>query len=121
MIFRVIRHILDLLPQVTQQGADDWERKRARLDSAKQAKPRLLDLVEARALSEEARKQNMRLSQVLKQRKPDMKRVGQRESVRHKVDALIAPYYKHPEIMDEITEKLVDAAEHDPFYKRWFA
>ena len=113
MIFRVIRHILDLLPQVTQQGADDRERKRA--------KPRLLDLVEARVLSEEARRQNLRLSQVLKQRQPDVKRAGQRENVRHKVDALIAPYYKHPEIMDEITEKLVDAAEHDPFYKRWFA
>ena len=112
MIIRAIRNLLSLLPQIVQPAAEAWEKKRF--------KPRLLDVLEARFLSEEARKRNVGLAALLKQRRSDLERTVQKRAVRKKVDALIAPYYRHPDIMEEVTEKLFDVASHDPFYKRWF-
>ena len=113
MIIRAIKHIISLLPQLTQQGALDVEKKRE--------KPRLLDMMEARALSEEARRRNVELSALLRKSGSLVVQQDERRGrVKKKVSALMAPHYQHPDIVDEVTEKLTDVANHDPYYRRWF-
>lgn len=114
MIFRAIKNILLLLPYITQQGAIDVEKKK------KKEKPRLVDVMEARFLSEEARKRNVALSSLVQNNERILAEDQLREGVHKKVSNLMAPYYQHPDIVDEVTEKLVDVAKHDPYYKRWF-
>jgi len=43
-----------------------------------------------------------------------------KEKVRKKVKRVISKELDHPDIVEEITEKITDAAEVDPFYKRIF-
>lgn len=114
MIFRAIKNILLLLPHITQQGAIDVEKKK------KKEKPRMLDVMEAQYLSEEARRRNVALSSLIQNNGNIVSEDRLREGVQKKVNALMAPYYQHSEIVDEVTEKLVDVAKHDPYYRRWF-
>jgi hypothetical protein len=112
VFFRAIKNIISLLPHLTLQGAVNIEKKKE--------KPRLLDVMEARFLSDEARKRNIELSALIRDNGNILKEDHLRDGVQKKVNALMAPYYQHPEIVDEVTEKLVDVAKHDPFYRRWF-
>jgi hypothetical protein len=112
VIFRAIKNIISLLPHITQQGAINEEKKKE--------KPRLMDVMEARFLSEEAHKRNVELSSLIRNNGNILGEDRLREGVEKKVTALMAPYYQHSEIVDEVTEKLVDVAQHDPYYKRWF-
>ncbi len=113
MIFRAIKNIFSLLPHLTQQGAIEKEKKKE--------KPRLLDVMQARFLSEEARRRNVELSALIKNNGNIVADEALQEGVEKKVNALMAPHYQHPEIMDEVTEKLTDVARHDPYYRRWFS
>ncbi len=112
MFLRAIRNIFALFPHLSQQGAVEHERRRE--------KPKLLDVMEARFLSEEARRRNVALTALLKNNSTMPEDEPLREGVEKKVNALMAPYYDHQEILDEVTEKLTDASYHDAAVRRWF-
>ncbi len=112
MFFDAIRNIFALLPHVGQQGASELEKKRS--------KPNLLDVMEARFLSEEARKRNLELGSLIRKDRLSLGKKRLRKGVRKKVEKVVASHYNHPEILDEVTEKLVDVAREDPRYRRWF-
>jgi len=105
-----------MLPQAQEQGglADEKNKK------AQQKRPKMLDVLEAKALSEEARKRNVELDSLIRQTGPVVIQSELRESVSKKVGALTAPNYQHSDVLDEVTEKLVDAANYDDGIKRWF-
>ncbi len=105
-----------MLPQVGQQAALEDEKVKK-----SNGKPLLLDVAEAKALSEEARRRNIELAALIRQTGPVAVYGDLQESVGKKVDALAAPPYQRPDILEEVTEKLVDAAHHDPMLKRWFS
>lgn len=49
-----------------------------------------------------------------------IKRKRLKKQVREKVAQVIADEFNDPEIIDEITERIADAAEIDPYYKNLF-
>jgi len=108
----IIRNILSLLPQLVQQGAAELEKRRE--------KSKLRDLLEAQHLSEQAKNSHVEFLSLLRKNKFSLEKKRLRRHVRKKVQKVIATQYNHKEIVDEVTERLVDAASHDPFYQRWF-
>lgn len=112
MFFDAIRNLFSLLPHVIQQGAEEKDKKRA--------KPKLLDMVEARFLSEEARQRNLELGSLIRKDRLALERQQTRRKVKQKVEKVIAAHYRLPEIVDEVTEKLTDAAHQDPKLRSWF-
>ena len=93
------------------QGAQAFEKK---------ARARLIDVAEGASLTEEARKRSVELLSMIRRGGVQLDRLRLWIGVRRKVEWGIADFYDMPEIMDEVTEKIREAAEHDPFYKRLF-
>jgi hypothetical protein len=116
-MFEGLKNILSLLPQMAQFGAVNEEKKKRRSSQSK-----LVDLMEARMLSEDARTRNIELNSILKKNSSNLNQVRTRQRVRKQVKEQLAPRFRqHPEIVEEVTETLVSAAANDPFYKRWFS
>ena len=111
MVFEVIKNLFSLLPHLTQKAAVQ-EKKRL------ERKPKLMDMMEARTLSETARKKNVELVALINTH--DTGEHELRERVARKVGALMAPHYQHAEILDEVTDKLCEVARYDErARKRW--
>lgn len=52
---------------------------------------------------------------------PQLRKRDLRRRVRAKVQQVIEPAFDDPEIVEEVTEKIVNAAEIDPYYAALFA
>jgi hypothetical protein len=107
-----VKNILSaIMPMSVGQGAETFEKK---------AKARLIDVTEGVSLAEEARKRSMELLSVIRRGGVSLDRLRLWLSIRRKTKKGLADFYDMPEIMDEVTEKILEAAEFDPFYKRMF-
>lgn len=93
------------------QGAQSFERK---------ARPRLIDVTEGISLSEEARKRSTELLSLLRRGGIHIDRFRLWLSARRKIKNNLADFYDTPEIMDEVTEKILDAAQEDPRLRKMF-
>lgn len=51
---------------------------------------------------------------------PRIDRKNLKRKVKRKVERVLADEFKDSELIEEITERIADAAEIDPFYKRLF-
>lgn len=51
---------------------------------------------------------------------PFLKRKKLKERVKKKVKKIIAEEFDDPDLIEEVTERITDAAEIDPFYKNLF-
>lgn len=94
------------------QGAQAFERK---------AKARLLDVTDGVKLAEEVRRKSAELLNMVRKGGAGMDRLRLWLGVRRKVKrGLVEAYEDLPDLVDEVTEKIREAAEHDPFLRRLF-
>lgn len=98
--------------EVVGQGAQAFEKK---------AKAKLVDVTEGLFLTEEARKQNALLGKIVSKSGGRLNGILFGLNSRRKVKKNLADFYDTPEIIDEITEKIREVAEHDPFYRKLFS
>lgn len=89
------------------QSAD--EKKKAEKNSS-------VDLVNA-TLVEHAED----LEDLIKSGSRDIERKKLKRKVKSRVEGAIANEFNDPELVEEITERITDVAEIDPFYKRLFS
>lgn len=112
-----VKKITGNLPPITsheagRQGTQTFERR-------KNKREQLIDLTETSSFAEEARKQSMALMNRL--RKSGGARPSQVPTwnkTRKKVSDHLASAFDFEDIVDEITEKLEDASEQDPFFQK---
>lgn len=97
-------------PEITRTAAAEADR-----EINKDAKKRNVDLINA-ALVDHAED----LDDLLKLGNHALERKRFKRNVRKKVENVIAGAYDDPDIIEDITERITDAAEVDPFYKRLF-
>lgn len=97
--------------QTMGQGAQAFEEK---------AKAKLIGVTDGVYLSEEARKKSMEYYALARKTGTPLERPPLWSEVRKKVKKNVANFYDIEEVMDEITERIVEAAQHDPFYKKLF-
>ena len=102
-----------ILPNSVGQGAQTFEKK---------ARAKLIDVTDAASLNEEARRKSLELLSMTPKGSVKVDRFPFSSStrIRKKVKKNITPFYDTAEIMDEITERVVEAAKEDPFYKKLF-
>ncbi len=107
-----IKNVLQtLLPQTLGQGAATYEKKaKAKLEMGDGPHPS----------AEEVQKQSAELGGIIKKTGETLNAVKLRVNARRKVKKNIASFYDMDGLPEEITEKLVEAAEADPFFKKWF-
>lgn len=60
------------------------------------------------------------LSKLLTVGQPTIKRRNMKERIRGKVEKHMAPELYDEDLVEEVTEKILDAAEFDPFYREQF-
>lgn len=85
-------------------------------DAAEGIDGKLLDVVRE-AMREEATD----LGHLVQHGFPAVQRRRTRQRVRKKVRRAIHPMFNAPEVLDEVTERLANAVEVDPYYARLFA
>lgn len=107
----IIASILPTESNTVGQGAQAFEKK---------SKARLIDVTEGASLAEEARKQSMELLSMIRKGGAQFDRLRLWINVRRKTRGALADFYDIPEVMEEVTEKIREVAEHDPFYRRLF-
>lgn len=98
--------ISSVLPASAGQGAEAFEEK---------ARPKLFDVTDGYYLVEEAKKWGINF---IRRSREDLGDLRMRFRTRRKVRKGLADSYDLPEIVDEVTEKLVNSARHDAHYKR---
>lgn len=114
MIGGWIRNVLGtLLPQTIGQGGAAQEKK---------AKPRL-EVGEGPALDpEEAREKSGELLAMFRKTGEKLDSIRLRMKARQLVKQnLVKPFSDMDNVVDEVTEKLVQNAQMDPRFKKWFA
>lgn len=110
-IKNIVSHIL---PQNTATaGADEADKKRMRQLKMEE------EAAELAQASEEARKQGALLSGIVKKGRAKMARGEMFEKARAKVQKNLDPAFDNPDIVDEVTERILEAALNDPHYKKW--
>ncbi len=77
--------------------------------------PGLLDVIHE-AIKEEATE----LADLVRAGLPSVRRRNRRERVRQKVKKAIDPSFEADGLVEEITDRINDAAEFDPYYQRLF-
>ncbi len=103
-----------VLPNAIGQGAATFEKK---------AKAKLTDIngvAEGAPLVEEARRRSLEFMNLLRKSGGRMEKFRLRLSARRKVKKGIADVYDIPEIVDEVTEKIMETAQEDPYFRRLF-
>ena len=98
--------------EATSQGAQSFEKK--------DKKARLIDVTDGIHMSEEARRKSMEFFSIANRGGQKVNRPPLWSQVRKKVKGNIADDYNMDEIIDEVTEKILEAAQEDPFYKKLF-
>ncbi len=99
-------------PESVGQGAQAFEKK---------ARAKLIDITDGVYLAEEARKRSRELLTTIRRGGATFDRLKLWINVRRKVKKNVADFYDMPEILDEITEKIVETAREDPFYRKLFS
>ncbi len=94
------------------QGAQTFEKK---------SKAKLINVTEGASLSEEARKRSVELLSMVRKGGVPIDRLRFWLQARRKVRSNLADAYDTSEIREEITEKILEVAKEDPFYKRLFS
>ncbi len=94
------------------QGARTFEKK---------AKARLIDVTDGVHLADAARKKSGELVSLLLRGGERVDRFRLWMGARKKVKKNVMDAYDMPELLDEITEKIVEASKEDPFYRRLFS
>ena len=100
-----------ILPERIGQGAQAFESK---------SKAKLIDVTDGVYLTEEARKRSLELLTIVRKGSVHLNRFLLWLNVRRKAKGQVADFFDLPEIMEEVTEKIVEAADIDPFYKKLF-
>ncbi|MDO8644583.1 MAG: hypothetical protein Q7S00_06445 [bacterium] len=72
-------------------------------------------------MAEKAREKGALLSGMIKEGGAEMLRRQLKEQARQKVSRYMTPAFSDSEIIEEVTDRLVDAAMADPHYKAWFS
>jgi hypothetical protein len=99
-------------PEEVGQGASAFEKK---------AKVNLIDITDGVSLTEEARKRSTELLSMIRRGGIQIDRLRLWLTARRKVKNNIADFYDIPDIMDEVTEKILDAAQEDPRLRKLFS
>ena len=100
-----------VLPENIAQGAQTFEKK---------AKVKLIDVTDGVSLSEEARKRSTELMSMIRRGGFQIDRLRLWLTARRKIRNNVADFYDIPDIMDEVTEKIIDAAQEDPRLRKMF-
>jgi hypothetical protein len=103
--------ITAILPDSIGQGAQAFERK---------ARPRLIDVTDGVSMTEEAHRRSKELLSVIRRGGAQIDRLRFWLNARRRTRGNLADFYDMPDIMDEVTEKIVEAAKEDPFYRKMF-
>lgn len=93
------------------QGANAFEKK---------AKAHLIDITDGVSITEEARKRSTELMSMIRRGGIQIDRLRLWLTTRRKIKNNVADFYDMPEIMDEVTEKILDAAQEDPRLRKLF-
>lgn len=107
----IISSVLPAAPNPVGQGVQAFEKK---------AKAKLVDVTEGVSVTDEVRRRSLELLSMIRRGGVQLDRLRLWINVRRKMRENLADFYDIPEIMDEVTEKIREVAEHDPFYKRLF-
>ncbi|MBI2345393.1 MAG: hypothetical protein HYV03_00575 [Deltaproteobacteria bacterium] len=111
MLIRWLQQVLfGPLPNAGALGQGEQEGRAAR------AEGKLLDVVRE-ALKEEAEE----LTELVANGVPAIRRRRMRRRVHRRVSQVIDSTWDAPEVVDEVTERLANVAEVDPYYARLFA
>jgi len=103
-----------ILPQTLGQGAQAIDRKsKARLQEEDENP---LDDAEV----QETREKSSKLLGGIRRPGQTLNSLKLRINARKKVKKNLSPFYDIDGIPEEVTEKLIEAAQEDPFYKKWF-
>ncbi|MDO8461714.1 MAG: hypothetical protein Q7S98_02520 [Deltaproteobacteria bacterium] len=104
----IVGHVM---PNVISQGAKE----------ADDDKGFLIDVAEGAYLAEKAGEKGALLLGMIQKGGSEMAKLQMVYNVRKKVKKQISPAYENvPDIVDEITERVVEAALADPHYKKLF-
>lgn len=105
--------IYTVLPQTIGQGASALEKKaKAKLEDEEQGS--------GQADVEETREKSSQLLGLVRKPGQTLNAIKLRVNARKKVKKNLSSFYDIDGIPEEITEKLIEAAQVDPFYKKWF-
>ena len=97
--------------QATRQGVQYLEKK---------VPPKLIDVTEGAFLAEKSRELNIAMQRLLYNRSLEKERTALKRRVRRRVKHSLEELFAQDMIVDEVTERLTDAAISDSFYKKWF-
>lgn len=112
MIIQWIKNMIGIVrPESLGQGAREADRR---------ARAKLSEETDPASAAEEAFRKGFELVGVLQQGGQILRRQKLRREIRKTVASKIATVYRHPEIIDEVTERITEAAMTDSFYKRLF-
>ena len=98
-------------PEHLGQGAQTFEKK---------AKAHLIDITDGVSMTEEARKRSTELLSMIRRGGIQIDRLRLWLTTRRKIKNSVADFYDMPEIMDEVTEKILDAAQEDTRVRKLF-
>ena len=93
------------------QGAEAFEKK---------VKPRLTETPDEVLPTAEAQKQSSELMSLIQRSGAQIDHLRLAFDMRRKVKKNLADFYDMPDIMDEVTEKLIDAAKEDKRIRKIF-
>ena len=100
-----------ILPEQIGQGAQSFEKK---------AKARLIDVTDGVSLTEEAQKRSSELLSLIRRSGSQIENLRLVFNLRRKVKKNLADFYDIPDIMDEVTEKLIEVAKEDRRVRKIF-
>lgn len=94
------------------QGAQTYEKK---------SKAKLIDVTDGLFVAEEARRQSQELFTIVRKGGSHLDRIRFWLGARRKVKQNMADFYDIPGILEEVTEKITEVSQHDPYYKKLFS
>ena len=117
MIGKIFHNIVNLFsPEVTQQAALETEKKE------RYEAPPGVDVAH-RVLSEEAAQRRAELENLVRVGMPYVKRDNMKKHIRRTVWKIVGENFKttDPDMIEEITESIINVVEIDPTYQKIFA
>ena len=111
MIVGWIKNIFAAILPEQLQGAAAFEKK---------AKPRLTEADEEAPSTEEAQKKSSELLSMIRRSGSQIDDLRLAFNMRRKVKKNLADFYDSPDVVDEVTEKLIEAAKRDKRIRKIF-
>ena len=110
MLLKWIQSVLTTPHEAAKEGSAPVSRNLARSKD-----PELLDIIH-----EAMRVDANELDQLLNIGQPNIERKKQKERIKVKVKKAVAKEFDDSDLLEEVTERIADAAEFDPYYKDLF-